>query len=78
MRSMLIVAALLLAACKGETEHGECVGFGKEDPALKYELSTRNAVVTAVFAGGIVVPVVWALEYAYCPTGRMTANKDKE
>lgn len=78
MKKLVLAAALLLStACKGETEYGECQGFGKEEPGLKYELSTRNAVWTAIFTAGILFPVVWALEYAYCPVGRTSVEVTK-
>lgn len=78
MKKFVLAAALLLStACKGETEYGECQGLTKQKPGLEYEISTRNAVWTALFVQSIVVPVVWALEYAYCPVGRTTVEVTK-
>jgi ABC-type uncharacterized transport system auxiliary subunit len=73
MKKFLTVIAIMLAGCAGENEHGECVGFGKQSPEKTYELSTRNAVVAAIFFQSFWVPVAWALEYAYCPTGENQA-----
>lgn len=70
MKKIVAILALSsLAGCQGSNEHGECVGFGKQDATKTYELSTRNAVWTAVFVESLWAPAAWALEYAYCPTG---------
>lgn len=66
-----IMIVLFALGCAGETQYGECVGFGKDRvKGLKYEVSTRNAVWTVVGFETAVAPVVWALEYAYCPIGK--------
>ena len=64
--SLLLISSTLFA-CQGSNQVGECVGFTKQRAGIKYELDTRNLVVTAVFSGGVIIPVVWALEYVYCP-----------
>lgn len=73
MKKLLLLAVVMLSltGCKGSTEFGECVGFGasKSDPALVYELSTRNFVWSVIFFETVIAPVVWALEYAMCPVG---------
>lgn len=76
MKFKCFLIACALTACTGETEYGECVGFGKDrDPALKYEVSTRNVVWTVIGSETAVVPIVWALEYVYCPMGRKAVTQ---
>ena len=76
----LIVAGFLAssAACDGfrdvntpagVVENVECVGFGKkQDPRFEYEIDTRNAVWSLIGSVTAIPAIVWALEYAYCPT----------
>jgi len=68
---LLSVLFVLFTSCAESTKFGDCVGFGKyQDPNLVYEISTQNAIVTAFFCETLVVPVIWALEYAYCPVAK--------
>lgn len=73
MKKLILLAALALSltGCENGTEFGECVGLSdsQRDPGLVYEVSTRNAIVSIIFFETLVVPVVWALEHAYCPVG---------
>jgi hypothetical protein len=69
---ILLTTTLALAACKGSTQYGECVGILDEDardPDLRYELSTRNLVWTIIFSETLLVPIVWAVGYSHCPVG---------
>lgn len=71
MKKLILVLALLISGCAGSTQYGECVGLsGKKDSTLQYELSTRNIIVGTVFIETLVVPVIVALEYAYCPVSK--------
>jgi len=66
----LLLSVLMASSCVFNNEHGECVGFDDEqDPALEYNLSTRNFVLGIVFIQTLAVPIVVGLEAAYCPTG---------
>lgn len=72
MRSYcVIVLAVLLSGCTQQTLYGDCVGFSKDDrdPSLRYELNIINAVVAIVLAETVIVPIVWATDYMYCPIG---------
>ena len=73
LTALVISTALLTStACKSETEHGQCIGLDDEPrPDLQYEISTRNAVWTAIGVETIVAPVIWGLSMAYCPVGRL-------
>jgi hypothetical protein len=67
----IVLAALLSASCKSDTEYGECVGMLEErDPRLTYEPSVHNIVLAVVFVETIFVPVLVVLEEHSCPTGR--------
>lgn len=73
MKKYLAILALLAATgCKGETEYGECIGLDDtKNPARTYEVSTRNVVWAIIFIESLIVPVVWGLDYVYCPTGNV-------
>lgn len=70
-KTLIIAAVLLVAGCRSSTEFGQCKGlFDDSHPELKYELSTRNAVIAVMLSETVVVPVLWAYSYAACPVGR--------
>lgn len=57
-----------LTGCENSNIYGDCVGFGSEgDPALVYETSVRNAVISIFFVETLIVPVVWVTSDAKCP-----------
>lgn len=71
-------AALMMSACTSETAFGDCVGFDDDkDPALKYEISTRNVVLGIIFIETIIVPVVVALDEVECPIGKKAVAEVK-
>lgn len=68
---ILSLCLVSLTACKTETEFGECIGFQEdESPELKYEISVRNAVWTAIAIETVVAPVLWFLTTAKCPVAK--------
>lgn len=74
--STILVAVLLLTACSGSTEYGECIGLGDDkDPALTYRISIWNAFWSVVFIETIIVPIEWVVDYAECPTGKKAVPK---
>ena len=79
MRYLLTVLMLLLVVgCKGKTEFGECVGFGSDErqPDLVYKLSFRNTVWSTIFSQTIIVPVLWATDYAFCPVAMKNSKPE--
>jgi len=68
--AIVVLASLFFVGCENSTTYGECIGFDDEEvKELKYEISIRNAVISAIFIESIVVPVIWALDDAKCPIG---------
>lgn len=67
----IALALLTLTACEYDREHGECVGVDDDkNPALEYEVSTRNAILAVLGAEmALIPPVVVLLEATYCPVG---------
>ena len=66
---VFLLSVIGFVGCKSETQFGQCVGFDNDDhkPNLVYKISIRNAIVSIIFAQTIIVPVIWAFDYAYCP-----------
>lgn len=68
---ILIAMTLLLSGCEDKTDFGRCVGLLDErDPALKWKVSTANALAGAILIETVMVPVYVLLERTYCPVGR--------
>lgn len=70
MKKLLLVLMMLipLSACQYNTEYGECIGLDDDqNPALVYDLSTRNIVLGVVFSQMLVPPIYVALEATHCP-----------
>ena len=66
----------MLSGCTFNTEYGECLGLDDDNdrnPALKYELNTKNIVLGVIFVETLAAPIVVGLEATYCPVG--PANK---
>ena len=64
---LLLVA---LSSCTASTEHGECVGIMEEGrPDLNYKLSGRNLAWSILGLEMLFPPVLWATDYAMCPSG---------
>ncbi len=79
MLRILVLPMLLLlltAGCTSKTEYGECIGFFDEDnPHLQYKLSIWNTFIAVVFSETLVVPIVYAADYAKCPVGHKIEYK---
>ena len=68
---LLVFALMLTVGCTERTNFGECIGFDdNEELSLEYEISIKNAVISAIFVETIIVPIVWALDDAKCPVGK--------
>lgn len=66
-----ILVVLTLMSCDGSTKYGECIGvFDEGNPDLVYKMSIWNGVWSAIFIETIIVPIVWAAEYARCPIAK--------
>jgi hypothetical protein len=72
---VMLLSVSLTAACRSETDYGQCVGVNDEkDPALVYKYSTRNIIIGLLFAEMIAPPVVVILNELQCPVGRRTVT----
>lgn len=65
---LLIVVLFLTVNCRFSNDAGECIGFDdKEVPGIEYEISTRNAVWTALGSEMIWPVILWIVRTAKCP-----------
>jgi hypothetical protein len=65
-----LLTVLSLTDCTSKTPYGDCVGInGQESPALKYEYSSKNAIVGIVFFEFVAPPVIVLLNELKCPVG---------
>ena len=83
LTALLLGTALLTTApaCKGETQHGECLGFDDDedrDPNLNYDISVRNAVWSVLGFETVIAPILFFTDYAYCPESRKTEPPKEE
>ena len=71
MKIVIIALMIFVTSCTGNTKYGECVGFDSSDrkPRLIYKISVRNTIWSFIGVETIIVPVLWATSYAYCPIG---------
>lgn len=66
----VLFLSLFAAACRSETDFGECIGVADEgDPKLVYEASVYNAVLGVIFFEMVFPPIIWLLDDFKCPTG---------
>jgi hypothetical protein len=73
MKHIVIILTILLAGCASQTEFGPCVGIGdKQDPALVYKISIRNAIIGVIFFQLIAPPFFVLVDEFYCPVGKAT------
>lgn len=73
-----LASLLTLTACTGETAYGECIGVVEDGRAdTTYQLSGWNLAVSIILIGTVIVPVLWATDYAKCPTSRKIIPKAK-
>lgn len=72
--ALILATTLMLTSCTSSTFYGECIGYGEaEEPGLRYEYSTWNIIVGAIFFETIFVPVIIVLNDLKCPVSK----KDK-
>lgn len=70
MKRLLLVLALLCAACEQQRYGVPCVGvMDQKRPDVAYVYSTRNLLVGLVFSESIIVPAVVVAKGLECPVG---------
>jgi len=70
MKILILGIMLTLASCSGSNKYGECIGVTEDgDPKLSYKISVRNTIWSVLGFETIIAPVLWATDYAKCPTG---------
>lgn len=81
MRKLIASLALIgilfgTSACTRHTPYGQCVGLINKDDErsnLRYEVSTWNIVMAAIFSETLLWPGLTAAFWVWCPQG----TKDK-
>lgn len=77
MRHLLLTTllALSLTSCTDSNDLGECIGIAEDGRSdLNYKISIRNAFWSVVGFETIIAPILWATDFAKCPTSYKQAN----
>lgn len=82
MKKLWMVAILMfcftVSGCRTRTDYGQCKGLvtqSEKDPKLKYEVSTRNVVLSVIFSATLLWPIVTASFWIWCPVERAQEAK---
>jgi hypothetical protein len=76
MTLLPLIALLGAAGCETETSYGQCKGLldaDEEQKDLKYEVSTRNVVLSILFSETLLWPGLTAAFWYHCPVARKEA-----
>ena len=80
MRKLMItmMLAFMLVGCSSKTQYGQCVGIsGQKQHNLIYKVDTTNLVVSVIFGETLIVPIVYTMDYIWCPVGVKDSRKTR-
>ncbi len=79
MKTLFLVALLLLSSCDSVTQFGPCIGIADDkDPNLIYKLSGWNVAMGIIFIETVFVPIIVLVDNTFCQVGRKDLQQQEK